>query len=257
MENETKLTKTEEKLVAKLRLSSDQAKINPEFQRILKRKLMNEFQPVHSVGLFAGHRFFVSTLATFILLVPVVIAFILLRPRQISENNNVNDFNAGISASVTSDSVEVNQLKVEFRNAVNQKDANLISTTLADQVQFTIQGTNCCGLLSKDEALNEISFQIKDKQEFDFSENEANKQIKSQNPELEFYSVGIAGEDVLAFTANEKWMVDGILVAKTSQLIRTGKERIYISFKTRLNAGDYEGIKQLLAQNVTLQNFPD
>jgi outer membrane protein assembly factor BamB len=253
MDEQAKLTKQEKNMIGLLRGSSDSAVINPAFQKQLKSKLMASHKPVHvQQGFFIRHRFMFSMAATVALLFPIIVAFVLLRPRQ---NLFPSESKSTAVAADTNNAIQntdFKALRVEFSNALNQKSQDMINTALAEQVTLTINGTSCCGQLAHDDAVTELLFQLKDKQSYNFDDPQV-AVIKAQNPQFSDYQIGVEGSDVIAFALDQNLDVDRIVLANLNELIKENSTRIINSFEERLNAGDYQGVKQLLAPEVKVQ----
>lgn len=253
MDEQTKLTKHEKNMIGLLRGSSDLSVINPAFQKQLKSRLMASHKTAHvQQGFFTRHRFMFSMVATVALLFPIIVAFVLLRPRQNLLPSESQTTAANSDTNNVIQSTDFKALRVEFSNALNQKSQEMINSALADQVTLSINGTNCCGLLAHDDAVTELLFQLKDKQAYDFEDTQITA-IKTQNPQFSDYQIGVSGSEVIAFALDQNLDVDRIVLATTSELIKEDNTRIINSFEERINAGDYQGVKQLLAGTVKVQ----
>ncbi|MDI6778249.1 MAG: hypothetical protein QMD77_03585 [Patescibacteria group bacterium] len=113
-------------------------------------------------------------------------------------------------------SLAANQTSSAFENAVNQEDFAKAETLLADNVYYVIDASDCCGDISKKEAVQNFKNYIKSVKSFDFDqEQQVVKQMKVNLAEtFSKYTIGIADNKmVLSYQVNKRGKINNIMLS--------------------------------------------
>ncbi|MEA3273122.1 MAG: hypothetical protein U9Q72_00795 [Patescibacteria group bacterium] len=108
-----------------------------------------------------------------------------------------------------------------FEDAVNQKDYEGMEGLLADEVNYIVEASDCCGNITRDKAIAQLREYLRTPATFNFSqEQQIVKKLKVNIADrFENYTVGIAsGKAVLAYKVNPERKVDDIYVVGTYEL---------------------------------------
>lgn len=130
-----------------------------------------------------------------------------------------------ITKTPDEETVEIKDLdKVQetIRAAIDTMNTQALEGYMTDTVQFTIYASECCGDMTKVEAIKNLEY-VKDGDNWNFDQN--NETIKKLKEKSEFFGpdayVGFAqnNENAVAFKFNESNMIDSIAVVASYKLI--------------------------------------
>ena len=109
-----------------------------------------------------------------------------------------------------------NQISSAFENAVNQKDFAKLETLLADNVYYVVDASDCCGDITKQEAVSHFKNYIRRVKSFNFDQNQqVVRQMKVNLAEtFSKYTIGIADNRmVLSYQVNKLGKINNIMLS--------------------------------------------
>lgn len=104
----------------------------------------------------------------------------------------------------------------DFENAVNAGDFKKIEALMADNVYYVVDASDCCGDISKKEAVDHFKNYIRGAKSFDFDqEQQVVKQMKvNLAGTFAKYTIGIAGNKmVLSYMTNKQGKVNNVMLS--------------------------------------------
>ncbi len=142
--------------------------------------------------------------------ISLIIASIFFTPKIINEKENINYEKTPITK---------NRLNA-FEKALEQNNKELISDYLANQVNLIIYATECCGIIEKSMALNNLDY-LKQIDSIDFDQKQAViKSLKNEKTELKDYTWGLSNNDSLVgYKFNEQNVVTDLYLAIDYKLL--------------------------------------
>jgi len=116
-----------------------------------------------------------------------------------------------ITLEITQNAIKTNVNGNNYQGLINYA---------ADQVNVILQATECCGMQTPQEAVNQVSSYSEAGISFDFDQtNPTIVNLKDKNPELAGKFVGIAAsEQLIAFGINEKNLIDELRMSVSWKL---------------------------------------
>jgi|GEM_PF-1272901 hypothetical protein len=109
-----------------------------------------------------------------------------------------------------------NERSSAFENAVDKKDFGKIESLMADEVYYIVDASDCCGDISKKEAVDHLRNYIKSAKTFNFDQSQqVIRQMKVNLAEtFSKYTIGIADNRmVLSYTLNKQGKVNNIFLS--------------------------------------------
>ncbi len=124
---------------------------------------------------------------------------------------------ANVAHLTKTQATQVNNIIIEtaqmFEESLGQKEKNFetISSFLADNVDYYLEATSCCGNETRDQVLKRLQ-RIKDSGKFDFSpDNDIVKKIQKFNPD----KVGVSEDDtIIMYSQNDEGEINYIRISE-------------------------------------------
>jgi hypothetical protein len=120
------------------------------------------------------------------------------------------------ATQVSANSLAANQSSSAFESAVNAKDFTKVEALLADNVYYVIDSSDCCGDITKEEAVQNFKNYIKSVKSFDFDQNQqVVRQMKVNLAEtFSKYTIGIGNNQmVLSYQVNKLGKINNIMLS--------------------------------------------
>lgn len=116
--------------------------------------------------------------------------------------------NEPVSASPSQNkSLNTKELQAVIKNSINSQNYDSLKEVLTENVSFALMSTECCGTISKQEAISQLDY-INGGKPFDFNQQtQLVQDLKGNNAQLANSYIGLSqnGEHLAAFTiANGK-----------------------------------------------------
>ena len=111
------------------------------------------------------------------------------------------------------------EIQTQIKTSLNSADYQSLNQMLAENVSFILMSTECCGILSKQEAIDQMSY-VKGAEPFNFDQqSQLVQDLKTNNPQLAGTYIAISqnGEQLAAFTI-ENGKITGIQLSVSHKL---------------------------------------
>jgi len=111
------------------------------------------------------------------------------------------------------------EVQAQIKTSLNSADYQSLKQMLAENVSFTLMSTECCGMLKKQETIDQMSY-IKGGEPFNFDQqSQLVQDLKTNNSQLTGTYIAISqnGEQLAAFTI-ENGQITGIQLSVSYKL---------------------------------------
>ena len=130
----------------------------------------------------------------------------------------INELKKGNSAVAPADQNQAaaNQTSSAFEKAVNDKDFSKVETLMAAKVFYVVDASDCCGDITRKEAVEHLQNYIRNVKSFDFDQEQQVVRQMKVNLAGTFakYTIGIADNKmVLSYHLNKQGKVDDVMLS--------------------------------------------